>query len=173
MLYYIHGYQSSPNSAKGTLFKEKLGARAIKYRDCEPDALVVYDCLRRIANEIENDSDAVLIGSSFGGFLAAKTALEHSNIKKLVLFNPTIIPPSEDINNIEGIPHRILLEMKDNRLFEEKINAEIVILRGIDDGVVPPHWVLEFAMAQEATVRFLRDDHSFTRNIDRLPDFIF
>jgi len=31
MLYYIHGYASGPNSAKGILFKEKLGAIPVKW----------------------------------------------------------------------------------------------------------------------------------------------
>ena len=41
MLYYIHGYQSNPNSRKGILFKEKLGVVPIKYRDCKPEDLVI------------------------------------------------------------------------------------------------------------------------------------
>jgi len=76
-LYYIHGYMSSPDSNKGTLFKEKLGAKAIKYRDCEPEDIIISDCLKRIGIEIEKDDDVVLIGSSLGGLLAAKTAIEH------------------------------------------------------------------------------------------------
>ena len=56
MLYYIHGYQSNPDSAKGTLFKEKLDAKAIQYRDCKPEDIVISDCLKRIANEIEHDT---------------------------------------------------------------------------------------------------------------------
>ena len=171
-LYYIHGYQSSPNSTKGILFKEKLNAKAIKYRDCRPEDLVISNCLKRIAKEIETDKDAVLIGSSLGGFLAAETALEHSNVKKLILLNPAIIPPSEDISNHQDVPGRILYEMKDDRLFERKIDAEIAIIIGTEDDVIPRHWILEFAMKQEATVRFLRDDHSFTCNIDRLPNII-
>ena len=57
MLYYIHGYLSEPNSTKGTLFKEKLNAKAIKYRDCEPEDLVISDCVNRVEEEIENDKD--------------------------------------------------------------------------------------------------------------------
>ena len=77
MLYYIHGYQSSPDGNKGTLFREKLNAKAIKYRDCEPEDLIISDCLKRISEEISNDKDVVLIGSSLGGFLAALTAITH------------------------------------------------------------------------------------------------
>ncbi|MCK4365954.1 MAG: hypothetical protein KAW45_07875 [Thermoplasmatales archaeon] len=172
MLYYIHGYMSDPNSTKGTLFKEKLNAKAIKYRDCEPEDLVIADCLQNIKKEIENDEDAALIGSSLGGLLAAKTALESSNVKQIILLNPAIIPPSFDITKIQDMPQSILSDMQDVRLFEEKIGSYIDILVGTMDEVVPTDWVLEFAKSQDVTVRFFEDDHSFTHNIDQLPDII-
>ena len=171
-LYYIHGYLSSPDSTKGQLFKEKLGVKPIKYRDCEPEELVISDCVQRIANEIKDDLEVVLIGSSLGGLLAAKTALDHSNVKKLILLNPATIPPNVDINSVHDMPSRILSEMKDLRLFEEKIKAEITILMGLEDDVIPSNWILDFATAQKATLRFLHDDHSFTKNINKLPGII-
>ena len=163
---------SDPNSIKGTLFKDKLNAKAIKYRDCEPEDLVISDCLKHIKNEIEHDNEAVLIGSSLGGLLAAKTALENPNVKQLILLNPAIIPPYVDIKQIQGMPIRILADMQDNRLFKEKINSEIHILAGTNDDVVPSDWVKEFAKAQAIDVKFLDDDHSFTYNMDKLPDII-
>ena len=172
MLYYIHGYMSDPNSTKGTLFKEKLNAKAIKYRDCEPEDLVISDCLKRIENEIKDDQDAILIGSSLGGLLAAKTALKNPNVKKIILLNPAIIPPTFDVTKIQGMPHRILSEMQDVRLYNEKIPSEIYILAGTMDAVVPSDWVLNFARAQGVKVKFLNDDHSFTFNMEKLPEII-
>jgi len=172
MLYYIHGYESSPDGTKGIIFKEKLNAKAIKYRDCKPEDIVISNCLRRIAEEIKNDRDTVLIGSSHGGFLAAKTALENSNVKQIILLNPAVIPPSTDISTIKDMPISILTDMKDSRLFNEKLDAEIFIFAGTEDRIVPPNWILESAKAQEVSVRFLHDDHRFTRNIDRFPDLI-
>ena len=163
---------SDPNSTKGTLFQNKLNAKAIKYRDCEPEDLVISDCIDRIEKEIRNDSDVVLIGSSLGGLLAAKTALNNSNVKLIILLNPAVIPPSYDITKIKDMSHRILLDMKDKRLFEEKIVSKIFILVGTNDEVVPNSWPLEFAKAQQATVHFLHDDHSFTNKIDELPSII-
>ena len=171
-LFYIHGYESSPESNKGTIFKKKLNAKAIKYRDCEPEDLIISDCLKRISDVIKNDSDAVLIGSSLGGFLAASTAINHPNVKKLILLNPVIVLPSTNLDNHAGVPRRILEDMRDKRLFENRLNAEIIILRGTEDEVVPDDWVLEFAKAQEATVIFLHDDHRFSRNLTKLPIII-
>ena len=171
-LYYIHGYQSDPNSTKAILLKEKLNAKAIKYRDCEPEDLVISDCLMSIKKEIKHDKNVVLIGSSLGGFLAAKTALEKSNVKQIILLNPAIIPHNVDITKIQGIPQRILSEIQDISLFKKKIDSDIFILAGTEDDVVPTSWVLEFAKIQEATVRFLYDDHRFSFNLEKLADSI-
>jgi hypothetical protein len=70
------------------------------------------------------------------------------------------------------MPQRILKDMKDSRLFQEKIKSKIFVLLGEMDDVVPNEWGLKFAKFQDATVEFLEDDHSFTRNMNRLPDII-
>ena len=172
MLYYIHGYLSNPNSTKGILFNKKLNAKAIKYRDCEPENLIITDCLAWIKREIKNDENAALIGSSLGGYLAAKTALENPNVKQIILLNPSIIPPSVDIKKIQDVPQKILSDMQDTSLFKDKIPSSIYILIGIEDDLIPLNWPIEFALAQEATIRFLNDDHSFTNNMNRLPHII-
>ena len=172
MLYYIHGYESSPTGEKGTLFKKKLNAKAIRYRDCEPEEIIISNCLKRIAEEIVYDKDVVLIGSSLGGFLAIKTAFKNSNVKQIILFNPAIIPPSVDINTIKGMPMRILNEIKDYRLFKDKLFIKIMIFIGTEDKIIHSNWILEFAKAQEATVKFFQDDHRFSHYIDRLPEII-
>jgi pimeloyl-ACP methyl ester carboxylesterase len=172
MLYYLHGYQSSPNGEKATLFKETLQAMPIKYRESSPENLVISKCLTRISEVIANDHHVVLIGSSLGGFLAASTALTHPNVKQLILLNPAIIPPEIDLHTIEGIPFRILQEMRDPRLFQEKISAGITILRGTFDDVVPDQWILTFAQAQNATIRLYNDDHRFSKNLYKLPEII-
>jgi len=171
LLYYIHGYLSEPNSTKGTILKEKLGVIPIKYRDCSPENLVIRICVDNIKKEIEDDKNIILIGSSLGGFLAAKTALEVP-VKKLILLNPAIIPMDVDISKIQGMPHEILRDMKDERLFTKKINSEIIILVGRQDEVVPNRWPELFAKEQNAKILFFEDDHSFTKNNEKLPDII-
>ncbi|MBN2599306.1 MAG: alpha/beta fold hydrolase [Candidatus Thermoplasmatota archaeon] len=172
MLYYLHGYQSSPNGEKATLFKEALQALSIAYRDSSPEELRISDCLHRISEAISNDPQVILIGSSLGGFLAASTALTHPTVQHLILFNPAIIPPDIDLTTVQGMPLRILQEMQDPRLFQEKIPAAITILRGTLDDVVPDHWVLSFALAQQATIHLYTDDHRFSKNLHRLPKII-
>ena len=172
MLYYIHGYQSSPDSRKGILFTQELNAKAIHYRDGKPEDLVIKDCLKRIAEVIKNDEKVTLIGSSLGGYLAASTALAHENVRRIILLNPAIPPPSLDVTTVQGISHRILKEMINPQLFQQRINADIMILRGTKDIDVPDSWVLEFAMAQEAMIQFLHDDHRFSKLLEKLPKTI-
>jgi len=169
MLYYIHGYESSPNSAKGKLLKEKLGVIPIRYR--EGNRVVISECLKRIEETIDGDDDVTLIGSSFGGLLAAKLALKNHSIKRLILINPAIIPPDENID-VLPVPKEVAKDMQDDGLFTRKIDADIFIIMSTEDELIPKSWVLEFSMAQEATVKFLHDDHRLTRNIGKLPDII-
>lgn len=172
MLYYIHGYQSSPQGEKAKLLEQTLHAIPITYREGRPEDLVISRCLQCIANTLAKDVPVVLIGSSLGGFLAASTALNHQNVIQLILLNPAIIPPEIDLSTIEGMPQRILWEMRDPRLFEQKIKAKITILRGTHDDVVPDEWVVRFAQAQDATIEIFNDDHRFSKNLHRLPDII-
>ena len=93
-------------------------------------------------------------------------------VKKLILLNPAIIPIDVNVSKIQGMPHRILIDMKDKRLFNSKINSEITILVGRQDEVVPNKWSEVFAKAQNAKILFFEDDHSFTKNIQKLPNII-
>jgi len=173
MIYYIHGYQSSPESEKGRLFKEKLGAIPVKYRDCKPEDLIISDAVKKIMEQIQEDNNVVLIGSSLGGLLATKTAIRSkNNVKQLILLNPAIIPLSIDIARLQGIPPRILQEMQDEQLFKEKIPCKTFLILGTLDDVIPNEWGIEFAKKQEAVIKFLHDDHRFTRNIEKLPKLI-
>lgn len=171
MLYYIHGYLSSPDGTKGQLFEKELNAIPIKYRDVEPEDLVISDCLDRIKEVIGDDSEPVLIGSSLGGLLAAKTAL-YNDIKSLILLNPAIIPTDIDMSTLSGMPPRIFEEMFDTNLYSSKIDSNITIFVGTNDTVVPNDWSIKFAKVQEATIHFYKDDHQFSNYINRLPELI-
>jgi pimeloyl-ACP methyl ester carboxylesterase len=172
MLYFIHGYQSSPTGEKATLLQRTLHAIPITYHDGACENLKIATALRRISEIIRDDDHVVLIGSSLGGFLAASTALSHPSVKRLILLNPAIIPPDVDLGTISGMPRSILEEMRDPRLFEQKISIPIIILRGVNDDVVPDHWICRFALAQDATIYRYDDDHRFTKNLHRIPMMI-
>ncbi len=173
MLYYIHGYLSSPDGSKGTILKKELNAIPVKYRDVPPEELVIRDCLDEIKKAISDDDNAILIGSSLGGCLVSKLSLElPDKIDQIFLLNPAVIPPDVDVKKIPDMPQRILREMKDDRLFSQKLPMRVIVFSATNDSVVSPDWVLRFSRFQEATVQFLDDDHRFSAHLDRLPYFI-
>ncbi|HUK50552.1 MAG TPA: YqiA/YcfP family alpha/beta fold hydrolase [Terriglobales bacterium] len=172
MLYYLHGYLSGPNSRKGKLLRERFNALSINYHEGPPESLDVNEALRRIAETIEGDADPSLIGSSFGGFLAAKTALNSEAVKTIILLNPAIIPPGAKADKLRGIPDSILQQMRDGRLFGTKIKARIFLLIGLRDDVIPADWSMRFAKAQQARLTFLDDDHAFAIDPSRVLNVI-
>ncbi len=171
MLYYIHGYQSSPTSIKATLFSKTLRAHPIKYREGHPEDIILSECLKQIAKTIQSDPNPVLIGSSFGGFLAAATALFRS-LSHIFLLNPALPPPETTIDTIPHVPKRILTEMISLPLFEQKLSTKIDIFLGTKDTIVPNQWSIRFAAIQEATIHFFNDDHTFSENLEKLPSII-
>ena len=173
MLYYIHGYLSSPDGSKATIFKKELQAIPITYRSVPAEELIIRDCLDEIIRIIGKNEHVILIGSSLGGCLVSKVVLEIPHkIKHIFLLNPAIIPPDVDISSIPDMPQRILKDMKDDRLFSQKLDCQITVFSAIEDEVVSPDWVIRFAQFQEATVRFFHDDHRFTKYLDKLPQII-
>jgi predicted esterase YcpF (UPF0227 family) len=91
MLVYIHGFNSSPASAKASLLKARLeamgrgdefAAPALPHRPAQAAALL--DDLARAR------PGAVLVGSSLGGYYAAWLAEKHG--LKAVLVNPAVRP---------------------------------------------------------------------------------
>ena len=172
-LYYIHGYLSGPDGSKGTIFKKELNAIPVKYRSVPAEELVIRECLDEIIRTIRKNKHVILIGSSLGGCLVSKLVLEiPDKIKHIFLLNPAIIPPDVDISSIPDMPQRILKDMKDDRLFSQKLDCRITVFSATEDDVVPPDWVTRFAQFQEATVQFLNDDHRFTKHLEMLPKLI-
>jgi predicted esterase YcpF (UPF0227 family) len=180
MIYFLHGYLSSPASDKANLLKHELGAIPIKYRSNNSESLIISQCLEQIEITIQHDQNSVLIGSSLGGYLSILTAFFNKNVKKLILLNPAIIPPYIDVTKkdliahsmLNIIPQSILKDMKCTEFFREKIRADVNIIIGVQDELIQLGWMLDFAYIQEATVKFLMDDHRFSKNLLILPGLI-
>ena len=171
MIYYIHGYQSSIQSTKAKILKEKLNVKPIKYRNCPPEQLIIKDCINQIQDYIKNDQNIILIGSSLGGLLAVKVAMNNKNVKQLILINPALIPKKQDISKIKDMPQRILTEMKDPNIFKKiKINTTIIL--GKNDKVVSNKWGENYAKIHDANIIYLEDDHRLSKNTEKLPEII-
>ena len=91
MLLYIHGFNSSPASAKAQLLKAKLEALGRGAEFAAPalphspkQAAVLLDAL------VARHPGAALVGSSLGGYYATWLAEKHG--LKAVLLNPAVRP---------------------------------------------------------------------------------
>lgn len=89
---YLHGFLSSPASAKVQAFAEKarefgMSCRAPNLNVTSPEAL--EEVLEAAVSDLD-DSEWVLAGSSLGGFYAAHLARRHP--VRAVLLNPAVTP---------------------------------------------------------------------------------
>jgi len=89
---YLHGFASSPASLKAQYFKSRLAERGVVLEIPALDGgdfehLTLSGQLARI-EELWNDRETVLLGSSMGGYLAAIYASKHPEVERLVLLAP-------------------------------------------------------------------------------------
>ena len=89
---YLHGFASSPNSAKARFFRERFQHAGVENEVPALDRgdfthLTVTGQLEAIEEAVAA-RPAVLMGSSLGGYLAALFASTHSEIEKLILLAP-------------------------------------------------------------------------------------
>ena len=104
MLIYIHGFNSSPASAKAQLLKAKLEALGYGAEFTAPalppspaQAAAMLDALA------VRHPDAVLVGSSLGGYYATWLAEKHG--LTAVLLNPAV-RPYELLKNYLGVQQK-------------------------------------------------------------------
>lgn len=102
-VFYLHGFASSPLSAKAAYFAERLRAHDITLRAPdfnEPDfaTLTMTRMLAQLDKEIvaAGDAPVVLIGSSLGAVVALETAARLGpRIDRLVLLAPALRFPAD------------------------------------------------------------------------------
>lgn len=120
MLLYIHGFNSSPQSHKASVFKQWLAQRCpqITYEVpyLKPYPADAIEQLERLVESYRAKNEVVgLVGSSLGGFYAAYLAEKYH--LRAVLVNPSVRPFE--------LLHRYIGENKnfyndDHYLFEQK-----------------------------------------------------
>lgn len=172
VLYFLHGYHSSPTGEKAVLFERTLQAVPLVYREGRPEDMDVSDALRRVAEAIKGDRQVGFIGSSLGGYLAAAIALDNIRVTHVALLNPTIIPPGYDVSGVTSMPVSICKRLVNPNLFSRVLPARLIILRGTQDAQVPDAWVQPFARAQHAKIFCFNDDHRFTHSMHKFPDIL-
>src|SRR5262249_10527012 len=89
---YVHGFASSPQSAKAQAFRKALAARGVALEIPVMDGgdfehLTISGQLAILAATIRSEP-VCLIGSSMGGFVSSLYAWAHPEVERLVLLAP-------------------------------------------------------------------------------------
>jgi predicted esterase YcpF (UPF0227 family) len=91
MIIYLHGFNSSGNSAKGQYLKEHLPDIPVLTPTCHhaPEKAIAF--LEQLVREnLQQDQPLMLIGSSLGGYYTQYLAQQFN--LKAVLINPALMP---------------------------------------------------------------------------------
>ena len=136
---FIHGLESSSRGTKGVFFRERYPDMIIEdYSGSFPQRMEKLEGLLTRKNHL------ILVGSSFGGLMAAVYAsLHEEGVKKLILLAPAL--------------HSKLYQP----YLKKKLTMPIVIFHGRQDRVVPLAPVRAIAQQLFMNLQFnvVEDDH--------------
>ena len=203
---YLHGLGSHPASPKATLIADSL--RKNGFETSLPSVslpslaqLSVDEAIRGVVShlgKISSVGGVILIGSSFGGFLAAHSlgqihAEAISRVRALVLLAPALYPwhsthpiitpqiesewlkrgvfPVLEGASGVGVPvhYRFIEELKRYDTNSIKLNIPTMIIHGANDSDVHPQQSLDFQLSNPSVVRQLfDDDHQLLADPEKL-----
>jgi pimeloyl-ACP methyl ester carboxylesterase len=144
---FLHGLDSSGRGTKGRWLVEHFpGVQARDYHG-ELDQR-----LEQLTAQVADQSRLILIGSSFGGLMAARFAADHpQRCRRLVLLAPA-------------------LNFADYRPPERPLDVETLVVVGAADTTCPPDLVLPLARAtfRDPQMEIADDDHLLHRTFPTL-----
>lgn len=145
---FIHGLESSGQGTKGVYFRNKY-----------PDMIVedytgsLENRMERLKGILADKTDLILVGSSYGGLMAAIYACDHpEKVKKLILLAPAL--------NLG--PFRPYLK--------NQLAIPVIIYHGLNDDVVPREPVRKIAekLFKDLKYHLVDDDHPLSRSFEML-----
>ena len=146
---FIHGLESTAQGNKGRYFREHFPQMIVE------DYLGDFAARMRKLNDVLRGRTAlVLVGSSYGGLMAACFARENTErVKKLILLAPALT--LEEFSAVAGSP----------------LMLPVVIYHGTKDDIVDPQAVK--AIAEQSFSRLehhlVEDDHPLSNVFPTLP----
>lgn len=148
-LVFIHGLESTSQGNKAQYFRKMFPEMIIG--DYTGGFAARMQKLRSV---LAGKTNLILVGSSYGGLMAARFALDNEAlIKKLVLLAPAL--------TIEGFEQAV----------RRKLQIPTVLYHGTRDDVVPPQVVKAIAEKTFARLEhhFVEDDHPLNAVFPTLP----
>ena len=142
-LVFIHGLESSSRGTKAQYFRAHFEGMLIE--DYTGD---FKTRMRRLKALLQDKDHLILVGSSYGGLMAARYALDHEErIKKLIL-----IAPALHLEDFETDVSR-------------KLKIPVVLYHGAQDNVVNPDAVKKIAEQsfEQLEYHLVDDDHPLNR----------
>jgi pimeloyl-ACP methyl ester carboxylesterase len=137
---FIHGLESSSQGAKGIFFRERYPGMTIEDFDGP-----FPQRMEKLEGLLAKKDNLILVGSSYGGLMAAVYACLHEErVKKLILLAPALhLEPFQPYLN-------------------KTLRMPIAIFHGLQDDVVPLEAVRKIAQKSFTNHTFtaLEDDHS-------------
>lgn len=130
-VFYIHGFGSSVNSDTLKKLRESFpDAIGLTYDHTNPSASIL-----NLAKEIRsyNNSDAVIVGSSLGGWYTEQ--LTNMVVANFILYNPAIQPEVSLAKY--GVPQEVLFEYKKCQQ-TAFVGASRTVIISVDDDVINP-----------------------------------
>ena len=147
MLIFIHGLESSGSGYKGRFFKEIFPE--ILTPDFTGNFENRMELLRKI---LKGNQNITIIGSSYGGLMATKYAIDHpERVNKLILLAPAIIYENVIAENA-------------------RVYTPTIIFHGIKDDVVDLNKTRELAQKIFKDLNFIEvdDDHFLHKTIHKI-----
>lgn len=145
---FIHGLESSSQGTKGLFFQQRYPGMIV---EDYPGTLT--ERMEKLERLLLGKTGLILVGSSYGGLMAAIYACLHEDkVKKLILLAPAIHLDEFD------------------PCLDGSVSIPTVIIHGADDEVVPPEPVLRRAerVFPDLQYHLLKDDHSLHGNFTLL-----
>ncbi|MBP1711381.1 MAG: esterase-like protein [Deltaproteobacteria bacterium] len=138
-LVFIHGLESTSQGTKGQYFRKLFPEMMIE--DYTGDFQTRMRKLNGLLGGLDN---LILVGSSFGGLMAARFALDNEpRVKKLILLAPALI--------LEGFENAV----------KKKLQIPVILYHGIKDDIVNPDAVKKIAEKTFGSLEYhlVDDDH--------------
>jgi len=145
---FIHGLDSSNQGTKSVFFKEKYPDMVIPYFTGSLD-----ERMKSLRSVLFQKTDIILVGSSFGGLMAAIFAMENEErVDRMILIAPAI-------NLVEFVDYR-----------SKTLSVPVWIYHGSSDEVIPLDDVEKVAkrVFLHLTFNVVEDDHYLSKTFKTL-----